>query len=202
MSYHKDSRNENVELDYNNLRIASPTTFTKSVDFSGSPMVSGTTFPRGICITTTTPAYIANNELNPVLPSAYGLNEVGSNTFASLQPQLTYTDYITFNTLGTDGKINIHIEGYYYISAVVQSDTPLGAAGDMWLQIYYDPPGVVGPLILASDSLSHSGLLGTISRNLSCSNIKWIEAETAITLAFAASQNMGLDIRITLIKIR
>lgn len=28
MSYHKDSRNENVELDYNNLKISCPTDFT------------------------------------------------------------------------------------------------------------------------------------------------------------------------------
>lgn len=200
MSYDLDSRNENVELNYNALKIASPTAFTKSVDFSGSPGVVGLTWPRGIRAFMINGAYVGNTIANPFTATSFDISGFGGNTFNSLVPSLTYTDYFTVANL--TGLITILAEGFYYINALFNSDATLTAGDDASCSIRLN----ASPFTILATGFATNTAGGTdlSYKNIQCSCKVYFAAGTVLQTTYFASTpgSHSITLILTIIKER
>lgn len=178
MSYQVDSRNENVKLDYNQLNIASPTTFSKSVDFSQTTSaVTGFTWPRGVEVEFQSVNYVAPAVVDPWVAPTYTTAQPGGDTFSMNQvlPALTTADYITVNS--TLGTVTVNTRGYYHVSFRVEASVGLALGADTIIGLFYQqPPGLPHPLAYAS--MSNTANLGAPNEQkiICCSGIQWLEA--------------------------
>lgn len=111
MSYSLDSRNEKVQLDYNDLLISTPVTFTK--------IVSGYTWPRVVSFGTDPTAVDADVLVNPFLYPTPPF--VQFENFSTLEPSLPVSNYIQY---GVSGIFIVKSPGFYGISLRIDLGSP------------------------------------------------------------------------------
>jgi hypothetical protein len=196
MSYHKDSRNENVELDYNNLRIKGPIEFAGPVSFTGNNLLT-VTWPRTIIMSFGPVAYVAaSGEKDPWTSPAYSLSQAGANTFSSLTPNLNPGDYFALDSVG--GVQTIHQAGYYDIRASLYGTVAL-AAGDLSASIWWrDDPGNIYVRI-GSTGVTNANTMVYHPSDITVQAGRYFQAGGQLKVSFACSANtvMQLDLQIT-----
>lgn len=203
MSYHKDSRNENVELDYNNLKINSPTTFTKTVDFSQtSSPTTGYTWPRAALISFASVLYTpAGSAVDPWVAASSGTNEAYSDGFSTIQPILDVDDYVTCSSL--TGITTILQAGYYYINAVFFSTLPLEHPGDMICGIWFKNVAGDAWNSIATGATSNSqGHTSADFHTVSCGNIRYFPAGATLKTTFASTTSSVVHLDLNIVKLR
>lgn len=199
MSYHLDSRNENVRLQFNNLDIDSPTTFSDTVDFTGSPMVIGTTWPRTFIVELGHGAVGAGVELPTVTWASFFIRQ---DTFLSLTPTLNRLNYFTFD--GVTGLFTFVEAGIYTIDCLFLTDHVYASDNTIYYGKIYLQQGGVGPdNPIAGAGLTGSGdFAGAELAQFSVSKTTYVAAGSIMHLFFETTTPLGLSMMVGITKLR
>jgi len=194
-SYHKDSRNENVEFDYNNLRITGPTSFSSSgtVNFNG--IVTGFTWPRSVVYNYGTQAYIGGAGEVDLVPSAPTLSD---NFFTSVGPVLTLSNYIQFDPL--TGVHTIVKRGYHEFFTQCRIIGGI-ATGESILRMWWKiDNAAVSFTEMASHHVAPGGSLSNNILMLNSSFSKLMNAGNQFKITYESTQTASVSPSITVTK--
>jgi len=192
MSYQVDSRNERVKIDYNQWVNDSPSSFTNTLDLSNTDgPVTGMTWPRGVEVKFGAVNYIAHTEIGPWIASSYTTSQPGGDTFASLTPNLTTTDYVTIDSFS--GTVTVLTTGYYDVSATFAGTVNLGLVNTANIcALFYQVPAQA-PVTMATGCIVNFSNSPSIneSKTTHCQAVKWLTAGTKVFASYYGDVNDG-----------
>lgn len=149
MSYHTDSRNENVELDYNNLRVRGPIEFLDDVTFNGGFLI-GVVWPRLYKVTGTDYVY-GGGSIESTIPLT--AQTVLYNDFA-IPPTNTHTGYFTVANTGIVTATIPSGTARFHILARIACPLGFTVAAEILFKLYVNPAGASPPFALDSVMLN------------------------------------------------
>lgn len=194
MSYSLDSRNENVQLDYNNLRITSPTVFNDEVTFNdtvvfGGVYVNNYTWPREYRVQGGTYNYVSPGSLGITMPA----QTVTINQFTPPPTNGTASYFVVQNT----GVLHMVNGNNATIAARVSIPGGITTSGSTYkFRLLYLPAG--GGVYSLQDEMVRPGAAGPYADTIRLQATMSYDANDNFAVEIEGTANLSVTLEYTI----